>query len=66
MQLLALLAAATGTAALAMPNGGGVFGGGSFSGHGWGHLPGSHGNGNGHSNGWALKKFTNLVAFGDR
>ena len=46
MQLLALLAAATGAAAVAMPNAGGV--------------------GNGHSKGWGLKKFKNLVAFGDR
>lgn len=50
MQLLALLAAATGAAAVAMPNGGGVLGG----------------VGNGHSKGWGLKKFKNLVAFGDR
>lgn len=50
MQLLALLAAATGAAAVAMPNGGGI--------------PSSQGNG--HSKGWGLKKFKNLVAFGDR
>lgn len=50
MQLLALLAAATGAVAVAMPNGGGI----------------ANGHGNGHSKGWGLKKFKNLVAFGDR
>lgn len=50
MQLLALLAAATGVAAVAMPNAGGIPGG----------------QGNGYSKGWGLKKFKNLVAFGDR
>lgn len=50
MQLLALLAAATGAAAVAMPNAGGV--------------PSSLGNGQ--SKGWGLKKFKNLVSFGDR
>lgn len=49
MQLLALLAAAAGAAAVAMPNGGGI-----------------SAQGNGHSKGWGLKKFKNLVAFGDR
>ncbi|OBT41293.1 hypothetical protein VE00_08422 [Pseudogymnoascus sp. WSF 3629] len=49
MQLLALLAAATGAAAVAMPNAGGV----------------PSGLGNGQSKGWGLKKFKNLVSFGD-
>ena len=49
MQLLAILAAATGAAAVAMPN-----------------VGVAAGLGNGHSKGWGLKKFKNLVAFGDR